>query len=144
MARRRTAWLLAGIVAGASAAFFLDSRSGKRRRIRMRDKCLSLVRDGLSEARRVQHFYTKRLIGLASKVMHKNYSKEPVDDDTLNSRVRSELGHCTQRTKAVKTFVKDGVLTLYGDVNTDEIDDLVRIATEVQGVKSVVNQLVAH
>jgi osmotically-inducible protein OsmY len=67
-----------------------------------------------------------------------------VDDQTLLSRVRSSFGRKTRHARSIQTIIENGVVTLRGDILSDEVEDVVQCIKSVAGVKRVINLLTVH
>ena len=70
--------------------------------------------------------------------------KQPLTDDAINNNVMIKLANDpVVKGGAFKVDVKEGVVTLQGNVETEkQKDKATRVARKVKGVKQVVNQLV--
>lgn len=68
---------------------------------------------------------------------------KPVKDDLIYDQVRTKLaGDMVVKGGALDVDVKDGVVTLRGNVQSDKQKDKAeKVAHKVKGVKSVVNEL---
>jgi uncharacterized membrane protein len=69
---------------------------------------------------------------------------EPVDDDTLEQRVRAALGRVTAHASAIEVTARDGTVRLDGPVLQREWARVIRGVGRVRGVGSVEDRLMAH
>jgi osmotically-inducible protein OsmY len=135
---------LAGAAAGAAAAYFLDPQGGARRRRETREKTLSTVKSGASDAAGT----AKQAAGKARGAVHDITPSMPgradaPDDVTLVRKVETEIFRSADAPKgAVSVNAENGVVFLRGVV--EERDWIERLGAEtkkVDGVKEVRNLL---
>ncbi|MGH8177199.1 MAG: BON domain-containing protein, partial [Steroidobacter sp.] len=134
---------VAAAMAAAGAAFFLDPRSGGRRRALLRDQVnrgASQSREFVGKVGRDARHRTRGLYSDATAV----WRRVRTDDQILEARVRSELGRLTTHPRSITVHCKDGVITLQGDVLEDEANALERGVARVRGVKDVANEMRVH
>jgi osmotically-inducible protein OsmY len=69
--------------------------------------------------------------------------KQPLNDDTITNNVRIRLANdMVVKGGALNVDVKDGVVTLQGNVETEkQKDKAAKLAKKVKGVKQVINQI---
>jgi uncharacterized membrane protein len=135
-------FLLGGAI-GASAMYFLDPQSGRRRRARTRDQLVH-ARRRLSEARSVTaRDLSHRAQGIAAGT-RRLWRAERVSDDVLVGRVRSALGRTVSHPHAIEVAAGDGHVMLQGPVLAREVAPLLRAVRRVPGVRSVADHLTAH
>ena len=138
--------LLTGGAIGAAAAYFLDPDNGARRRNVARDWTMARLRRGADEVQRKAQYAQ----GVATGVAHR--AKDPtsaiedgaqVNDATLARKVESIIFRAPDAPKGkVSVNVEDGVVYLRGELESrDEIDELVKAANGVDGVRRVENLL---
>lgn len=70
-------------------------------------------------------------------------SAEVADDDIISKRVRSHMGHITERAGDIQTEVISGVVALRGTVSPDKHRHLIDEVLVVPGVKGVRDHLVS-
>jgi osmotically-inducible protein OsmY len=135
---------LAGAAVGAAAAYFLDPEGGARRRNQTRDKAVSKVKSGASDAAGT----AKQAAGKARGAVHSATPSMPgrgeaPDDVTLAHKVESEIFRSADAPKgAVSVNAENGVVFLRGEVAEREwIDRFGEEAKQVDGVKEVRNLL---
>jgi len=138
--------LAAGItlaLASAAATYYLDPRSGRRRRALMRDRttrAMHQTRDLLDTAVTDARNRAVGLYNVTSTRLH----REPSDNQVLAERVRSKLGRVSSHPRAIRVGCEDGVVTLRGDVLEQDLPGVLRGVRHVHGVKEVVNDLQLH
>jgi osmotically-inducible protein OsmY len=66
---------------------------------------------------------------------------EEVTDDVLIQRVRSRLGRLPVEIGGLEVTAHDGIVTLRGAIDADEVPKVVRAARFVRGAKAVDNHL---
>ncbi|MGE3683290.1 MAG: BON domain-containing protein [Bdellovibrionales bacterium] len=138
------AWFLLGTGVGALSVFLLDPISGERRRAFVRDKGTRYSSDIRDFIFRKVRDLSNRVKGMSAEVVHSRRRWEPVDDQTLEQRVRSEFGRKVSHAHSIRTEVSDGVVTLRGPVLASEVDDLIDCVEGVPGVKGIQNELDVH
>jgi gas vesicle protein len=137
--------VLAGALTGALAMYYLDTRSGARRRRLVRDKLVAAGHDlsGRAEAK------SKRALGrikgmLVTHRLDRVSQALPQSDQQLHDRIRSRLGRVVRYPKAVEVFVDQGNVRLRGHVLRREMDDLCREVLRMAGVRGMHSDLYAH
>ena len=128
---------------GAALMYFLDPRTGRRRRALVRDQLLHLGR----VAGRAQRVAARDLANRASgawaeaarALRHENSS-----DREVAERVRAKLGRYVSHPHAVRVAVLDGCVTLSGPILEREVNELLHCVRHVPGVRGVEDRLVAH
>jgi osmotically-inducible protein OsmY len=76
-----------------------------------------------------------------SAASHLMGGSENVDDQTLTSRVRSELGRSTRNISGLNVRCSNGRVTLTGTAPDAEISSIVGIITGIRGVSGIDNQI---
>ena len=132
--------LLAGLGLGAALMYFLDPDRGTRRRHLAQDqaghslrKMARRLRDQAGTAR--NHAQGKAL------ELGARFRGEEIEDEVLVARVRADLGHHVRHTGAIEVRSKGGRVVLSGPVLAAELDDVLRTAAAVRGVRGVENRL---
>lgn len=128
--------LIAGFAAGAAVMYWLDPVAGRRRRALARDQ-------GSAVGRKAKHFAearsrraANRMLGVLARARSR-LSHPPIDDDTLQARIRARLGHIVEHPGAVEVKVNDGHVELTGSASTSEVDELVDSVAAMQGVEGI-------
>lgn len=137
-------FLLLGLGAGLAAAYFLDPRSGRARRVRVRDRSLRFSRSAVLYAERRMRDLSHRVRGRIYELKRQMQADVEVDDQTLLSRVRSEMGHAVSHSRALKVDVQHGNVVLSGPILSDELEALLHCVEKVPGVKSVLDRMDVH
>jgi BON domain len=132
---------LAGIVAGLM--YFFDPQNGNRRRKMLLQRAGGLFRTGVRKGEQAGRTVGSQAHGVTQKVAHAR-GDEPKDltDETLKNKVETEIFRDADAPKGkVDVNVVDGVVYLRGEIEPELIDDLVKAARKVSGVKEVENLL---
>lgn len=134
---------MAGALAGSALMYFLDPRTGSRRRAVVRDKAvraLHVAEEATGKtARDLAHRSRGLIAGVAGRI-----DRELVDDDTLAERVRAELGRVTSHPHAIKVTCQNGVVQLNGPILKREKKRLLRAMKRVPGVLELHDLLEAY
>jgi osmotically-inducible protein OsmY len=138
--------LLTGGAIGAAAAYFLDPDNGARRRNVARDWTMARLRRGADEVQRKAQYAQGVATGVAHRVKDPTSAIEDgaqINDATLARKVESIIFRAPDAPKGkVSVNVEDGVVYLRGELESrDEIDELVKAANGVDGVRRVENLL---
>jgi hyperosmotically inducible protein len=133
--RAKTAFLT-----GAGAAYFLDPKTGKRRRHVARDRllrALRLLRHGAVKKAKLAGGRARGLAAIARRGVRT--PAVAVDDETVVQRIRSDaLRDVELSTSQIDVRVEDGYARLSGSVATiDDEERLVSRVRKVPGVKEV-------
>lgn len=136
---KRLGWIAVGASVGTLVMYFFDPERGRRRRHFVRDKANHYSNEAIRTAARPFRRLFHRVRGLSAQLAHP-LSIE-VDDDILNSRVRSEFGRKVSHASAIESRVAGGVVTLVGHVSPGEALTVVDCVRRIPGVKGVVNRL---
>ena len=135
---------LLSMITGAILMYFLDPRTGTHRRHLLQDKINKLksttsdYADGLSEE------ITNRSTGVVHETAKKFTTDEPVSDDKLEARARSEMGRYVSHPAAVEITSDDGVVTLTGKILASEVQPFIKSLKSMANVKKVNNELEVH
>jgi osmotically-inducible protein OsmY len=132
--------LLAAAGVGAALMYFLDPSRGAQRRSIATDRAGSLVRTGADEIQRRTVQARDQLEGVLART-RSQFGHDEATDMQLAARVRAELGHHTQHTRAIEVIVRDGIVTLRGDIPADDLGEVLRAARRVRGVGEVHDEL---
>jgi osmotically-inducible protein OsmY len=135
-------WLGAAAL-GAGAMYFLDPRSGGRRRALVRDQGVHAQRRMREMADKTANDVRNRAVGLAAR-SRRLWQREPVSDPQLAERVRAMLGRVVSHPSALEVTVTDGVVRLSGPILEHEVERLVRAVGKVRGVEGVEDHLELH
>lgn len=135
--------LLAGGVAGGLLMYYLDPRSGRRRRAQARDKAVHAWKQTQDEVDMAARDFAHRVQGVYAESRHA-LRREEVDDQILVERVRSKLGRYCSHPHAVDVRARDGVVELSGPILSHEYKPLLNGIERVHGVKEVIDRLHAY
>jgi len=136
-------WFVSGAAAGSFAIFLFDPVQGSRRRALIRDKTIKFTRLTALYGGKIRRDLLNRAFGIAAEISPLREST-PVDDATLNDRIRSEFGRVIRHAKSINTKVEDGVVRLTGPILASEVDDLIEHVKSIRGVTDIINQLDVH
>ncbi len=131
--------LLIGIGTGAALALFLDRGLSVRRR-RLVERATAVSRSTTERANRKARDLRNRTRGALVATRNRLVSDSP-DDEQLEARVRSQLGHHARQASRIETDTEDGVVTLRGEVLSAELGDVISGVRSVRGVREVRNEL---
>ena len=130
-----------GVAMGGLLEYFLDPRSGRRRRHSVRDRGLSRVRRGRRAATVRARRTGSHGVGIIRRTVNFRRRRAPLDDVTLAHKVESELYRRANLPKGeIIINAEDGVVFVRGVVERQ--DDIERVAAEarrVDGVRDVEN-----
>jgi hypothetical protein len=136
-------WFLLGLLGGAGVMYFLDPRSGSRRRALAKDQGIKYSNDAQELAERVAEEARNRTEGMVHEAQ-KRMSEDTVDNATLEARVKSAIGRAVSNPGGIEITVQNGHVTLRGPVLRSEVDSLMKTAESVPGVDEVHNYLDVH
>lgn len=131
--------LLIGIGTGAVLALFLDRGLSIRRR-RVIERAGAVSRSTTERVGRKARNLRNRTRGALVATRNRLTSDSP-DDEQLEARVRSQLGHHAHQASRIETDAEDGVVTLRGEVLAAELGDVIAGVRSVRGVRDVHNEL---
>lgn len=145
MARVREVFeVLGGIALGAGTMYFLDPQRGRRRRAMVRDKTNHAVNAVGREIGKASRDLRNRTRGLVAEARSTMRPDQPQGDDTLQERVRSVIGHVASRPRDVQVNVRNGVVTLKGELPAKECARLSRKVEKIPGVQELRDKLSAE
>jgi hypothetical protein len=147
-ARKRFAGQLAivaasGLAAGVALEFFLDPRSGGRRRHHLRDRVKATLRRRARGVERQTRYEVGKVAGIAHRITHPQHESAELDDISLVHKVESELFRDRTIPKGRISINADrGIVVLRGQLDdAQEIQRIGREARKVVGVRDVDNLL---
>jgi hypothetical protein len=147
-ADRRTALMMpaaaaaGGFALGALLEYFLDPRTGRRRRHIARDRALSQLRRGERRAAVRARRAESHAVGVVRRTINaRRRQAEPFDDLTLAQKVESQLHRRAGIPKGqVSVNAEDGVVFLRGVLeHQDDIERVADAARRIAGVRAVEN-----
>jgi uncharacterized membrane protein len=138
---KKAATLVVGAAGvGAALMYFLDPDRGKRRRARVRDKAIHVIKQGNDAIDKTARDISNRVQGILSEAGALIY-QTTVEDEVLTERVRSKIGRVVSRAHDIKVTSQERTVTLEGTVSEEERQRLLNCVTTVRGVKGVVDKL---
>lgn len=133
------AWV-GGLLLGAAAMYYLDPRSGRRRRALVRDRLAHLAHEAEHSAERLGRDLGNRARGTVARTTRR-LIMQPVDDRVLEERVRSSLGRLASHPRAIEVRAYDGIVTLAGRVPDHEVGRVLTGLRSVPGLRRVESRL---
>jgi hypothetical protein len=142
-ARELAAVAALAAAAGAGLEFFLDPRSGKRRRHLVRDRTSAAFRRRARKVERHAHYEAGKLVGVAHAITHHEHAISELDDVSLVRKVESELFRDRTIPKGPISINADrGIVVLRGQLeDAQQIQRIEREVRDVAGVRDVENLL---
>jgi hypothetical protein len=131
------------LAAGVALEFFLDPRSGKRRRHLFRDRTTAAFRRRARKVERQAHYEAGKVVGLAHTITHRKHAAPELDDVSLVRKVESELYRDRTIPKGQISINSDrGIVVLRGQLeDAQQIQGIERQVRTVAGVRDVENLL---
>lgn len=130
------ATLVSGMILGATAMYILDPQQGRRRRALARDKAVrgaNLLGRWMNQQARDMG---NRAIGhVAEWRSNLRDNTRQIDDETLVSRVRAQLGHVVAHPGSLEIRASDGVVTIGGPVLSHEVQKIRDRLSKTRGVR---------
>ena len=131
------------LAAGAALEFFLDPRSGGRRRRLVRDRVKATLRRRARSVERQTRYEAGKVAGITHRITHPQREPAELDDISLVHKVESELFRDRSIPKGRISINADGgIVVLRGQL--DDVKDIERVEREVRkvaGVRDVDNLL---
>ena len=142
-ARELAAVAMLALAAGAALEFFLDPRSGKRRRHLVRDRATAAVRRQARRFDRRAHYEAGKIVGVAHAITHHEHAIPELDDVSLVRKVESELFRDRTIPKGPISINADrGIVVLRGQLeDPEQIQRIEHDVRRVAGVRDVENLL---
>lgn len=133
---------LGGIALGALAMFLADPSQGRRRRALLRDQVNSASHKTSRLVGQTVRDAHNRLTGLQAEAIRlfSPLEAKPIDDHVLEARVRSRLGRSLQHPHQPEVSAHQGVVTLMGDFDAEELPRLLELVQAIPGVEKVWHQ----
>jgi osmotically-inducible protein OsmY len=143
MRSRPLPFFLAAAVGGAAFAYFLDPQAGRRRRHVVRDRALSLAKQGSRRGRKLVNHVSSDARGYVERARHARGAHEELDDATLVDKVESIVFRARDVPKGqININAENGVVFLRGEVEHPElVEALEARVRKVDGVRGVQNLL---
>jgi len=110
----------------------------------VRDKTTSWAKDTQKSLTKATRDLGHRIQGVFAETRSHLPAREPADDAVLTERIRSKLGRLVSHPSAIEVTVRDGTVTLSGDVLQSEMRDLLSSVSSARDVENVRNRLRGH
>jgi osmotically-inducible protein OsmY len=134
---RKGLWTATAGAAGAAVAYFFDPDRGRARRNRTKDQAAAALRRRKAEAEREARYLEGRAEGAAVEARGAGQPK-PQDDVDVTHAVRQAFSAAGVTTEDVTIEAVDGVVTLRGQVaSEDEKQRVEEAAGSAAGVREV-------
>jgi hyperosmotically inducible protein len=137
-----------------SALLFHRNVSGTKTEVYVKDGVVTLKGEAINQAQRdLAGEYAKDIVGVKDVINEMTVAKMPakrdqtvgekIDDASITAQVKATLlSHRSTGVLRTKVHVSDGVVTLSGQARNAAEKDLVsKLVTDINGVKSVVNNM---
>ena len=135
--------MVAGAALGATAMYFCDPHRGKARRTELQQKAASAARQtGHGVATKAEDLLNRAKGAVAKADAAFERDEEGIDDDVVAERIRSHMGHITERAADIQTEVVSGIVVLHGTVSPDKHRQMIDEILKIPGVKGVRDRLV--
>jgi osmotically-inducible protein OsmY len=122
-------------VGSALVAYLFDPERGKGRRARLSDQARSRFRKVQDATRQQMEYQSNRLKGLAHE-LKPDSPRSDLGDDLIRQKIKSEVIGPAQLAN-VEIDVRNGVVTISGDLEDAQYHRLARDIAKVPGVESV-------
>ena len=139
-AKNFTKWTLAGLCAGAAAAYFAHPEYGKKRRAALADGTRKLLVKAAHEGKKSLYDSQHHLAGMAA-MLRTSFSHASPSDRVLEARIRSRLGREVSHPRAIHVVCDGGVAILWGLVWEKELAPLLEAVGKIPGVREVTDHL---
>ena len=132
----------AGCVAiGAGLMFFLDPKSGTRRRALVRDKTRHGYRSTTDYLKRTSANVANHTRGLVAAASRPFAEAETPADDVLLARVKSRIGHVIADPHAIEVKADHGHVLLTGTLPYRDAQKVLKTIASIRGVSGLENHL---
>lgn len=129
------------VAVGAGLMFFLDPRSGARRRATVRDKTRHGVRATTGAVNRASTNLMNHTRGLVAAASAACGANEVPDDDVLLARVRARVGHAVANARPIELKASGGVVSVAGTLEDRDARRVLRTIAHTRGVAGVESHL---
>jgi hypothetical protein len=136
----QTACALGAMALGAGLVWMFDPRVGRSRRTWLRDKTMKWARNTGDLMNHSGRRVADHLRGTVAETRRK-FRGEPVSDEKLVARVRSELGRVVHDMSTLQITASDGHVTIVGQCEPSQAREIVECTEQIIGVRSVDTQL---
>ncbi|MEW5852994.1 MAG: SRPBCC family protein [Myxococcota bacterium] len=135
--------IISGMGLGAALAYWADTRSGARRRARIKELAIHGTHEAVDAVETTARDLRNRVRGRVHHIKGA-MAYEDVPDDILRERVRSRLGHVCSHPGSVDVEVDRGHVVLRGVVLEDEIKRILAAVRHVPGARTIDATLEPH
>jgi hypothetical protein len=135
--------IILGAIGGAIGMFFFDPRQGNRRRSLVRDQVVRFRHRAPHTLDAVSQQIHDKAQGVKAE-MHSHIAHEPVSDQTLVQRVRSEMGRYVSHPGAITVTSTQGEVTISGAILTNEATPFIAAVMRLSGVRQLHDFLERH
>lgn len=135
-------YVLSGIALGVTAAYFLEPRQAARRRAVVRDKTASAVRRSMNQTGKMMRHLRNKVGGAVHSVGTLISAAGSVSDRRLEGHLRSVIGRTIERPHQLDLVVRDGRVSLRGDLKPHEAGLVVQAIERIPGVQTIDNQII--
>ena len=136
--------LITAAGAGAGLMYLFDPNRGKRRRALLRNKAVHLKNVTADVFGKTQRDLRNRVGGVVAELESLWADNGPVDNEVLEARVRSTLGHVVAHPRAIEVQAVDGLIILKGQIPAKEVHPLLDSVSATRGVKNIESYLDAR
>ena len=135
--------LLSSAGLGAGLMYYFDPDRGRRRRSLFLDQTRRRAAETNRVASVVRRDVANRMQGMYAE-SQKMFHDEPVSDEKLVARIRSQLGRYVAYPGAIQVAARDGEVTLSGHSLSADVEMVLKLVESIGGVRQVVNRLEVH
>ena len=128
---------------GMAAMYFLDPQRGARRRGLAANRLTGSTTRAPRAIRATGQDIANRAYGMMAETLNL-FRSDDASDQVIEARVRSKMGREVSHPGAIHVSVRDGHVTLEGDVLASDEAALLACVNKVRGVKSVDDRLRRH
>lgn len=133
---------VSGILVGSAIMYFLDPRTGTRRRVVARDRARSAIRSYLFSGGKLFRHWRNKLEGVVATATSFTRPEGAHSDRKIEARVRSALGRTIPHPHAVGVAVDCGKVTLRGSLPPHQAGLAVLAVERVKGVTEIENLII--
>lgn len=130
--------ILVGAGVGALLLYLFDPDRGRSRRARLADQAAAEARDAAEAVKAKVEYQANVVKGMAHEIADPLRPHQPVDDDKLLSKVRSEAVGQFESGSDISVDISDGRVVITGSVDNDDArEELLKLIESVRGVQSI-------
>lgn len=121
--------------------YFFDPQRGRRRRALVRDKVDHAAHRIGDEMRKTSTDLRNRARGLVYEAASALQKTPPPSDNVLKERVRAASGHAVRHPGKLDVEVRQGVVTVRGNLSDQEHSSLIRRIGKVSGIQDIRDEI---